>query len=79
VTKNAETLWSQNLFSNNFVALHRFKFKIQKRTLLNLRRGCKSTLLEDLGSLENLLAVLPMLGRELTGGELLQASHLDDI
>jgi hypothetical protein len=49
------------------------KFSFLKTIFSNFRTGCFSSGLADLTSLEDLLAALTGLGRDMTGGELLQA------
>jgi hypothetical protein len=48
-------------------------FLFQKQFCSNFRTGCVSSRLADLASLEDLLAALTSLGRDITGGELIQA------
>ncbi len=56
------------------------KFLCLKTIFSNFRTGCFSSRLDGLASLDDMYATLTSLGRDITGGELLQAvrvAHLD--
>jgi hypothetical protein len=58
------------------------KYLSLKTIFSNFRTGCFSSQLANLMSLEDLLAALTGLGRDITGGELLQAvcvAHSDHL
>jgi hypothetical protein len=54
-------------------------FVFRNNFFSNFRTGCFSSRLAELANLEDLLTTLTGLGRDITGGELLQAVHVAHI